>query len=167
VKTILFAPLVAAALAAPFATAATTPAPLDEQWLQTSISGDRFEITGGKIALQRSTDPAVQKLARRLITDHSTSLREATSAARRLGVSVPRAPTPSMEWELHILRTLPATRFNSEYAGLEVKDHRQDIEETAMEAAKGESAAVKRLARGDLPMLRMHLGLSRRAASSR
>jgi putative membrane protein len=167
VKSILYAPIVAAALAAPLAaSAATAPAPLDEQWLQTSISGDRFEITGGKLALQRSTDPAVQKLARRLIADHSKSLREATSAARQFGVSVPPAPTPSMQWELHILRTLPAAQFNAEYAGLEVKDHNQDIEETGMEARKGQTVRLKQLARKDLPMLRMHLSMSRRAANS-
>jgi Domain of unknown function (DUF4142) len=71
-----------------------------------------------------------------------------------------------MQWQLHILRTLPATQFNAEYAGLEVKDHRQDIEETGMEARKGETVQIKQLARQDLPMLRMHLGMSQRAASS-
>ena len=159
--------IAAAVLATPLvATAATSPAPLDEQWLQTSISGDRFEITGGKLALQRSSDTQVQKLAKRLIADHSKSLREATSAARALGVSVPPAPTPSMQWELHILRTLSGGQFNAEYASLEVKDHNQDIEETGMEARKGQTTKIVQLARQDLPMLRMHLKMSQQAASS-
>src|SRR4051794_30950251 len=40
-KNLLYLPIVAAALATPLASvAATPPGPLDEQWLQTSISGD-------------------------------------------------------------------------------------------------------------------------------
>jgi|tagenome__1003787_1003787.scaffolds.fasta_scaffold20563727_2 putative membrane protein len=164
-KTLLFVPLVAAALAAPLASsAATRPAPLDEQWLLTSISGDRFEIAGAKIALQRSHDANVQTLAKRLIADHSKSLQEASSTARKLRLSVPHAPTPSMQWELHMLRALPGTQFSAEYTSLEVNDHIQDIEETGMEAGKGQTTQIKQLARKDLPMLRVHLTMSRRAA---
>jgi predicted outer membrane protein len=156
-----------AALAAPtVAVAAVSPAPLDTQWLQTSIAGDRFEIAGGKIALQRSQDKSVQKLARRLIADHGKSLREATATARKLGVSVPPAPMPSMQWELHILRTLPAGSFDAEYATLEVKDHNQDIEETSTETHKGQTMEIQQLARKDLPVLRMHLKMSRKLTST-
>jgi putative membrane protein len=164
---ILYVPVVAAVLAAPIAaSAATTAGPLDEQWLQTSISGDRFEIAGGKLALQRSQNPTLRKLATRLIADHSKSLREATTTARQFGVTVPPTPTPSMQWELKILRTLPPAQFDAEYALLEVKDHHQDIEESGMEARKGQTVHIKQLARKDIPMLRMHLALSQRAASS-
>jgi putative membrane protein len=166
-KNFLYAPMVAGLLAVPMAAAAApAPAPLDEQWLQTSISGDRFEITGGKIALQRSSDPAVQKLAKRLIADHSKSLREATATAHKFGISVPTKPTPSMQWELQVLLTLSGQQFNTEYASLEVMDHHQDIEETGMEARKGQTVQIKQLARQDLPMLRMHLKLSQQTASS-
>jgi putative membrane protein len=166
-KRILYVPLVAAALAAPLAaSAATTAGPLDEQWLQTAISGDRFEIAGGKLALQRSQNPILRKLATRLIADHAKSLREASTTARHFGVTVPPAPTPSMQWELHILRALPRAQFDAEYALLEVKDHNQDIEESGMEARKGETLHIKQLARKDIPMLRTHLAMSQRAASS-
>jgi putative membrane protein len=166
-KRTLYLPIAAAALAAPSAAvAAASPAPLDAQWLQTSIAGDRFEIAGGKIALQRSHDGAVQKLARRLIADHSKSLREATATARKLGVSVPPAPMPSMQWELHILRTLPAGSFDAEYAALEVKDHDQDIEEASTEKQEGQTREIQQLARKDLPVLRMHLKMSHNATST-
>jgi putative membrane protein len=166
-KHLIFVPVIAAALVTPLASiAATPPAPLDEQWLQTSISGDRFEIMGGKIALQRSQDATVRKLAQRLIKDHSKSLLEATSTARKLNVKVPPAPTPSMQWELSILRALPQNTFDAAYASLEVKDHNQDIDETSNEAGKGETNIIKQMARKEIPMLRMHLTMSRGAANS-
>jgi putative membrane protein len=164
----LYLPIAAAALAAPSAAVATaaSPAPLDAQWLQTSIAGDRFEIAGGKLALRRSQDATVQRLARRLVADHSKSLREAAATARKLGVPVPSAPMPSMQWELHILRTLPAGSFDAEYAALEVKDHVQDIEEASTEKQKGQTMELRQLARKDIPVLRMHLRMSRNATSS-
>ena len=66
--------------------------PQDEMWLQTSISGDRFEIAGGKIALSRSSDPKVRALARRLMIDHSKSLAEAVALAQKYGIGVPGRP---------------------------------------------------------------------------
>src|SRR5213082_3268733 len=81
--------------------AAADPPPQDENWLQTSISGDRFEIAGGKIALARSQNAAVTTLARRLIKDHAKSLHDAIALAQRWGTKPPPAATPSMQWELH------------------------------------------------------------------
>jgi putative membrane protein len=64
----------------PAVAGASAPAQ-DEQWLQSSISGDRFEVRGGQIALQRATSPQVKALGRRLIRDHSKSLAEAIALA--------------------------------------------------------------------------------------
>ena len=42
---------------------------LDVYWLRSSIQGDVFEIRGGQLALQKSSNTAVRTLAQRLITD--------------------------------------------------------------------------------------------------
>jgi putative membrane protein len=137
--------------------------PLDEHWLQSSIQGDRFEITGGRLALARSRDAAVRRLGARLVRDHSKSLGEAAAEARRLGISVPKAPTPPQRWELGIVAGLSGTAFDRAYASLEVGDHLQDVTESKEEKAKGSNPAVRRLAAQDLPELRAHLRLSRAA----
>jgi putative membrane protein len=135
--------------------------PQDENWLQTSISGDRFEIAGGKIALNRAETPAARALARRLIHDHSKSLADAVELATDLGVGVPPAATPSEQWELNRMKNIPRSSFDVQYAALEVKDHDQDIEETGFEARDGELFQVRAEAKKDLPMLNMHLELSK------
>src|SRR3954447_514279 len=81
--------------------AAADPPAQDENWLMTSISGDRFEIAGGKIALARATTPQAKALARRLIRDHAKSLQEAVATALRWGMKPPPAATPSEQWELN------------------------------------------------------------------
>jgi putative membrane protein len=147
-------------LAAVAAAAASAP-PQDENWLQTSISGDRFEIAGGKIALAKATTVPAKNLARRLIKDHTKSLRDAVELARKLGVGVPPAATPSEQWELNRLKNMPRAWFDVQYAALEIKDHNQDIEETGFEAREGELWQVRAEARKDLPMLNMHLKMSK------
>src|SRR6059058_4597523 len=83
--------------------AAADPPPQDENWLQTTISGDRFEIAGGKLALARATTPAARAFGQKLIRDHSKALREEIALARKYGVGVPPAATPSEQWELNRL----------------------------------------------------------------
>src|SRR3954471_17997085 len=94
------------AFAATAAATASAP-PQDENWLMTSISGDRFEIAGGKIALARATTPVVRSLAQRLIKDHSKSLRDALELAHEWGMKGPPAATPTQQWQLNRLRWLP------------------------------------------------------------
>jgi putative membrane protein len=158
--------LVVAGLALSGAAAAFADAPpQDENWLQMSISGDRFEIAAGHVAMSKAQTARDRALAQRLITDHPKSLRDATELAKELGVGVPPAATPSEQWEINRLKNMPKGWFDVQYASLEVKDHQQDIEETGFEARKGELWQVRQEARKDLPMLNMHLRLSKQALS--
>src|SRR4051794_37384607 len=144
--------------------AAADAPPQDENWLTTAISGDRFEIAGGKIALRRATVPADRALARRLIADHSKSLHDAIELAHEWDITPPPAATPSEQWELNRLKNMPRRNFDASYAALEIKDHNQDIEETGFEARRGQVWAFREEARKDLPMLNMHLRMSKAAA---
>lgn len=138
----------------------------DEQYLQTSISGDRFEIIGGKLAEKKSNNGAVLKLAKRLVSDHSKSLSDAVKLAHELKIDVPSSPTPSMIWELKAVATFKGKAFNHWYSSLEVYDHVQDIDETATEVLNGTNSKVRDDARTELPMLREHLKLARAALAS-
>jgi putative membrane protein len=164
---ILFATAaLAVAVPASVADAAAKPySPLDKYMLRSSIQGDRFEIAGGQLAQSKGTSPAVKALGARLVKDHSKSLSEAVKLAKDLKISVPKTPTPSQEWELSVLDGLPATSFDAAYAGLEVQDHKQDIDDTKTEITDGCNAKVRQLARKDLPVLRKHLKLSKEAAA--
>ena len=85
------------------AVAAAQAPPQDENWLQMSISGDRFEIAGGKIALKRATRASNRTLAQRLINDHSKSLHDAIELAHRTGCAKATA--------FRLARTLQARGF--------------------------------------------------------
>jgi putative membrane protein len=148
-----------------FAARATAP-PQDEMWLQSAISGDRFEIAGGLIAARRSGNPQVRALGRRLMSDHAKSLAEAIALAKRYGVGVPPAATPSQQWELNRLRNMPKSWFDVQYTSLEVKDHNQDIEETGFEARMGGLSEIRDDAKNELPVLNTHLKLAKVALAA-
>src|SRR4051812_33901948 len=157
---ILTAVLVAAA---PQLAQARTYSPLDEEMLQTSIQGDRFEVAGGTLAQSRGATPAIKSLGARLAKDHAKSLKEAVQLARRLGISVPKTPSPTQEWQLDVVGAMSGTGFDAAYAKLEIQDHKQDIDESKTEARRGLNSSVRALARKDLPTLRAHLKLSKEA----
>jgi putative membrane protein len=135
----------------------------DEEWLMTSIQGDRFEIQGGQLAASKATNPAVKALGARLVKDHTKSLGEAVKAAKKLGISVPKSPTPSEQWELKVVASFSGSDFDRWYSDLEVQDHKQDIEESNAEVKMGSNRQVRKLAKTDLPMLKTHLSLSKAA----
>jgi putative membrane protein len=135
----------------------------DANYLQQSISGDRFEIIGGRLALQKGTTSGVRALAQRLVKDHSKSLAESVREAKTAGVKVPSAPTPTMVWELNIVRSMSGTAFDRWYSTLEVKDHQQDIEEATFEANHGSAPSIKQSAKKEIPTLEMHLALAQKA----
>jgi putative membrane protein len=138
----------------------------DANYLQASISGDRFEIIGGKLAQKKGATQQVKALGARLVKDHSKSLSEAISEAKKANVKVPAAPTPSEVWELQTVGSMSGSAFDRAYTSLEVKDHQQDIEETTFEVGHGQSADIQAGAKKELPMLRMHLSLSKKAMSA-
>jgi putative membrane protein len=165
----LVVPLLAAAAAvAAFASTAATIAkptvpPQDEQYLKSSIQGDRFEIIGGKLAGKRGNSSAVRGLGARLAKDHSKSLKETAKLAKSEGVSVPKRPTPSEQWELKVVASFSGPAFDDWYSRLEVQDHKQDISEAKEERSNGGSHTVRAEAAKEIPMLVKHLKLSRAA----
>jgi putative membrane protein len=136
---------------------------LDEQYLMTSIQGDRFEVAGGKQALAKSQNAAVRKMAARLVKDHSKSLKESVALAKRLGIKVPTTPSPSMQWELQVVGAMSGAGYDHWYSSLEVKDHVQDITEAHDETSKGSNAAIRHAAGKEVPTLQQHLALARAA----
>jgi putative membrane protein len=138
----------------------------DEQWLMTSIEGDRFEIQGGMLAQHQATTQIVRDLGARLVKDHTKSLEDAVAVAEHLGIDVPKAPSPSQQWELRAVAQFHGTAFDKWYSDLEVQDHIQDITETQAEVEQGFNEKVKNTAEDDLPVLREHLKLAQAALTA-
>jgi putative membrane protein len=139
---------------------------LDVYWLRSSIQGDVFEIRGGQLALQKSSNTAVRTLGQRLITDHTKSLQDALDLAKKYGISVKTEPTQTQQWQLEELSELSGAAFNHDYAQLEVADHQQDIEDAQSEVQMGCNKDIREDAANEIPTLQQHLQLAQQALST-
>ncbi len=139
---------------------------LDKEYLKTSMEGDLFEVIGGNLAKAKSHNPVVRKLAARLVSDHTKSFNDTKKIALRLGVAIPKDPTPSEQWELKVVGTMSGRTFDHWYSSLEVYDHHQDIQETTDEIQDGSNQEVRGDAKTELPILKQHLKLSEAALTA-
>jgi putative membrane protein len=150
--------VLAAAALAPAASAASY-SPMDEQWLSAAISGDRFEIAAGVLAEQRAVSATTRRAAVRIVADHRRSLRQDARLARRLGIDVPKGPTPTEQYTLDTWANTSGGLFDHRYVTGEIQDHHQDIREVKPEIHEGFNQRVVHQGRVDLKVYKRHLAL--------
>jgi putative membrane protein len=138
----------------------------DQTYLQTSLEGDAFEVSAGRLALRKSQNAAVREAATRYAHDHAASGSESKRLAKRLRVQGDFAPSPSQQWEIQMLSGLSGGAFDHKYAYLEVLDHKQDLFEAKQEVENGSNPSVIASARKEIPTLSRHLKLARAALRS-
>lgn len=137
---------------------------LDAWWVQSSIQGDRFEITAGTWAEQHARTPEAKALAAQLVGDHQHALNGAIALANDLHVTVPSAPSPMQRWLILTLKNMKlGTPYDQAYTSLEVQDHMQAITNAKLEIAAGHSPAAVAVAKKALKMLEVHLMLAQKA----
>jgi putative membrane protein len=152
------------ALSASARTAQGELSALDEHYLKAAAQGDKFEIIGGAYASRHGKSEAVRLLGRRLATDHAKSLMEVKRLAAQFGVVVHATPNATQQWQLGQVQARAGRDFDRAYTSLEVADHKVDIEEASEEASQGTATDVKSAAAKEIPTLKEHLKLARRAA---
>lgn len=92
------------------------------------VGANNIDISAGKIALQRSSNPEVKKFAQRMIVDHNAVLNSAVKLVTKLGVKpvnnnlVATLSKQSVEHEKK-LKTLSGRAFDKAYIDHEVAYH--------------------------------------------
>jgi len=96
------------------------------------VGANNIDISAGKIALARSSNPEVRKFAQTMITDHTAVLNSAVALVTRLGVTpvnnelVAVLSKQSSEHEA-VLKTLSGAEFDKAYIDHEVVYHKAVI----------------------------------------
>ena len=127
------------------------------------VGANNIDISAGKIALQRSSNPEVKKFAERMITDHNAVLSSAVKLVTKLGVTpvnnelVVALSKQSMEHEAK-LKTLSGKAFDKAYIDHEVVYHEaviDVIEKQLIPSAK--NAELKQALVSVVPAFKAHL----------
>jgi len=157
--------MAAALLLAGIASAAQSGAlaKADRAFIEKAAQGGVVEVELGNLAQQKAQNQQVKDFAARMVKDHSKANDELKSIASAKGVTVPAEMDKSAVKEKEKLEKLEGARFDREYMGHMVKDHKKDVKEFAKEARNAKDSDVKNFAATTLPTLQEHLNLAQAA----
>jgi putative membrane protein len=140
---------------------APAPAPVDATTFVTQATqSNTFEIVSSELALDRSRDADVRRIAEHLIRDHTTAQAQLAATAAKVGI---RAPEPSLNAEQQAivakLRGLQGDAFDAAYLAAQVVAHEQAIALfTGFASVDENPRPLRLLAIRTLPVLGQHLG---------
>jgi putative membrane protein len=137
----------------------------DQAFLRNASADGAAEVSLGQLALQRSSSPQVQQLARRIVSDHTKANRQLAQLATQERVAVPAQPKPEAVQESQKLHGLQGSEFDRAYADCMVRDHHKAIA-LFTQAAQSGNPAIRQFARSTLPALKTHLEMAQAIASN-
>ena len=135
----------------------------DRTFIEKAAKGGVAEVELGNLAQQKAQNQQVKDFAARMVKDHSKANDELKSIASAKGVTVPAEMDKSAVKEKEKLEKLAGAKFDREYMGHMVKDHKKDVKEFANEAKNAKDSDVKNFAATTLPTLQEHLTLAQAA----
>ncbi len=135
----------------------------DRQFVDRAHSINQGEIELGKLAQRRGTTPEVRELGRRMVKDHTAALDQLRVVGRQNDLSLPHGVEPE-EAALHArLSRLTGPAFDRAYVEHMVSGHQEAIGLFEEELHRTRNPALRFYAVRQLPILRTHEMLSRRA----
>jgi len=157
-------PLLLAALAPLAAFAADNP---DQSFFDHAAEGGLAEVSLGKLAQEKASDPKVKEFGAMMVTDHSAANEKLKALAAKEGVKLPTSPGVGQMATKAKLEVLTGDTFDKSYVKGMVKDHEEDVALFRTEATSGKDAGAKAFAAATLPTLEEHLKKIRSIAAAR
>lgn len=131
----------------------------DRKFVDEAGCGGMAEVKLSKLALEKSTDPAVKELAQSMVTDHSKANDELKALATTKSVPVPVELPKAAQKKYDDLSKLQAAQFDKEYMATLLDDHKKTVKLFEKEAKSGDDSELKAWADKTLPTLKHHLAM--------
>jgi putative membrane protein len=139
----------------------TTTKVNDKKFAQDADLGGMTQIQLGKLAEERSSNPAVKQFAQRMIDDHTKADNQLQQVASKESIMLPNSLDTREQDTLDKLSKLSGPAFDKAYAKDMVKDHEKDIAAFRAESRLGTDPNIKQFASQTLPVLQQHLELAK------
>jgi len=162
IRIVNIAAVFALPLALLIATSSRAASSDESEFLTKAAAAGAAEVEAGRMAERRATDPAVQKFARQMVTDHSRINKQLLALAKRKGVSAQAKPTESQEKDLASLKTKDAEDFDQAYMDQMVADHKDAVSLFESAAKNSGDHEISDFASKTLKTLRHHAGMAKR-----
>ncbi len=127
-----------------------------------AASSNQFEIQSSQVAVQKSTNAAIKKLAQQYIKDHQAAGAKLKALAAQYG-AVPSTQLNAQQQQLLTsLRALSGNTFDITFLAQQISAHNEAIIlfKSYSQEANSPTAAVKQFAAQTLPTLQQHLQMA-------
>ena len=128
---------------------------------------DMYEVTAGKLALERSSSPAVKEFAQKMIDAHNetTTKLKGIIVSNSIKVAPPAHVDNRRQGMLDNLRGASAAEFDNRYVTQQVAAHKEADILMRGYAKDGDNAAIKTFASDTSKHVKMHLSMAQKLAS--
>ena len=130
-------------------------------FVETAVISDNFEIQSSQILLARSTHPQIRDFAQRMIEQHTTL----SNTLRTLPEATTRMPASLDEKHSNLLAVLRQQEdvdlLNRYYVQQQIEGHEETLAVYEAYAANGEVPALRAFAQRYAPTIREHLQMAR------
>lgn len=148
--------------ASPSPPAAARASRADSGFMEQAAQNGHAEIEASRLAVQRASDPQVQRFAQTMVEEHTRLAEELAALARAKGVNLPREASMLQRGRLKLLSTSEGDTFNRRYVEtFGIGAHEDTIKLFDKAAARADDPDVKAFASRGLPGLQRHLTMAK------
>jgi putative membrane protein len=133
-----------------------------------AATSDMYEVTAGKIALQRASSPDVKEFAQKMVDAHTetTTKLKGIIASNAIQVTPPAHVDNRRQGMLDDLRGAKAADFDHRYIAQQVAAHKEADILMRGYAKDGDNAAIKDFAAATDKHVKMHLSMAQKLDAS-
>jgi putative membrane protein len=133
-----------------------------------AATSDMYEVTAGKIALQRAASPAVKEFAQKMVDAHTATTAKLKSilVSNKINVAPPAHVDDRRQGMLDNLRGASAADFDHRYVTQQIAAHQEADVLFRGYAKDGDNAAVKDFAAATDKDIKMHLSMAKKLDAS-
>jgi putative membrane protein len=154
---------IGAAFAAVFMLAgASYAANLDEQFVTHTYGKNQHEISMGKMAAQKATNPDVKQFGQRIVDDHSKIVTDLQALAQKLNIDLSKVPSSDEMHKKHADKfdMAAGAQWDRNFMDWAVMAHQMSIDGFQSQIKDGKNADVTALANKYLPTIREHFQMA-------
>jgi putative membrane protein len=134
----------------------TAVASADRRFMTEAAEAGLAEVSLGRLALERASNPEVKQFAQRMIDDHTNANNELMQIAQAKGVTLPTQPAAKHRSMMTKMEKLSGEAFDREYMRAQLKDHDKVTKMFERQSQRGLDADAKAFAAKQLPVLHEH-----------
>ncbi len=129
---------------------------MDLKFAKMAAQGGIFEVKSSQMALQKSQNPQVLNVAKRMVKEHSAANAELKTVAQDNKMALPTDTDPMHKAVISKLSGLSGTAFDKAYMGSQEKAHTDTVGLFEKEISMGKNAGLTAFASKNLPEIEDH-----------